>query len=129
MSDQREPSKKQIKSYRDLRVWKQSMDVVTDIYKTTHAFPQEELYGLTAQMRRCAVSIPSNIAEGYGRGTTHDYLRFLRIAMGSLYELQTQLQIAVNLEFVTQDDVEQLFSDTLAIEKMLSALIGKLMRR
>jgi four helix bundle protein len=85
-----------IKTFRDLIVWQKSMVVVTDVYRITGRFPREEMFGLTSQMRRCAVSIPSNIAEGYGRQATGDYICFLQIALGSLYELQTQLEIAHN---------------------------------
>jgi len=81
--------KEEIKTYRDLKVWQRSMDVVTNVYRTSRSFPPDEVYGLTSQIRRSAVSVPSNIAEGYGRGTTTDYVRFLRISVGSLYELQT----------------------------------------
>jgi len=83
-----------IKSYRDLIVWQKSVDLVKNIYLCTQTFPKEEQYGLTNQMRRCAVSIPSNIAEGYGRNSTGDYKRFLHISLGSLYELQTQVEIS-----------------------------------
>ena len=76
-----------IKSYRDLVVWQKSMELVTDMYTITKVFPKEELYALTSQIRRSAVSVPSNIAEGYGRNSTQDYVRFLQIACGSLYEL------------------------------------------
>jgi len=79
-----------IKSYRDLFVWQKAMELVTAVYTITKDFPKEELYGLTAQIRRSAVSVPSNIAEGYGRKSTLEYIRLLQIACGSLYELQTQ---------------------------------------
>ena len=80
----------EIRTYRDLIVWQKSMALVTDVYRVTRVFPKNEQYGLTSQLRRCAVSIPSNIAEGYGRRASNDYLRFLSIANGSLFELQTQ---------------------------------------
>jgi four helix bundle protein len=88
-----------MKTYRDLQVWQKAMQLVTEIYGNTRSFPAEELYGLTSQIRRCAVSIPAKLAEGYGRNSTQDYVRFLRIASGSLYELQTLLEIACNLTF------------------------------
>ena len=93
----------QIKTYRDLLVWQKAMALVTEVYKTTKSFPKDETYGIVSQMRRCAVSIPSNIAEGYGRNSSSDYVRFLRMAMGSLYELQTQFDISLNLGYVTKD--------------------------
>ena len=79
-----------VNSYRDLLVWQKSMSVVTEIYAIAQGFPSSEIYALTSQIRRSAISIPSNIAEGYGRNSTGDYKRFLQIAAGSLFELQTQ---------------------------------------
>jgi four helix bundle protein len=114
-----------MKTYKDLIVWRKSMDLVTQVYKLTKGFPSEEIYSLTAQMRRCAVSIPSNIAEGYARNSSKDYIRFLRVARGSLYELQTQLEIALNLSYLNNNDHEQLQSLNESIAKMLNALIGK----
>jgi four helix bundle protein len=87
---------KKIRNYRDLIVWQKSIALVTEVYSITRLFPKEELYGLISQIRRSAVSIPSNIAEGYGRYSTNDYIRFLQIAIGSLYEFQTQLEIGLN---------------------------------
>jgi four helix bundle protein len=115
-----------MKTYRDLFVWQKAMAFVTEIYRKTKAFPREEVYGLTSQIRRCAVSIPSNIAEGYGRNSTSDYIRFLQIASGSLYELQTQVEISANLEYLSKSEVEQLYSLSREIERMLSSLIRKL---
>lgn len=83
-----------IESYRDLVVWQQAMDLVVSIYETTKAWPKEELYGLTPQLRRAATSVPANIAEGYGRESRASYQQFLRIAQGSLKELETHLLIA-----------------------------------
>lgn len=102
------------------------MTLVTDIYRVSRAFPREEVYGLTAQLRRCAVSIPSNIAEGYGRNATNDYLRFLRITMGSLYELQTQVQIAANLGYLGNGDCVPIFDSAREIERMMGSLLQKL---
>lgn len=116
----------EIKSYRDLVVWQKSMELVRNVYLFTNEFPKEEQYGLTNQLRRCAVSIPSNIAEGYGRNATGDYKRFLQIAVGSLYELQTQIEIAFQLSFLNG----KMFNSTVAlcteIDKMLYSLIKKL---
>ena len=116
----------QIKTYRDLIVWQNSMALVTEIYKLSKSFPKDETYGLTSQMRRCAVSIPSNIAEGYGRNSTSDYVRFLRIAAGSLYELQTQIEIAFKLEYLRKTDFDGLYESTREIERMLTSLSRKL---
>src|SRR5215216_3360360 len=93
----------EIKSYRDLIVWQKSISLVKGVYVVSQSFPKEEQYGLTNQMRRCAVSIPSNIAEGYGRNSTGDYKRFLQVAVGSLYELQTQIEIAFNLDYISKN--------------------------
>jgi four helix bundle protein len=118
-----------IKTYRDLIIWQKSLALVTEIYKITRTFPKDETYGLTAQMRRCAVSIPSNIAEGYGRNSSSDYVRFLRIAMGSLYELQTQLEISLNLKYLKVHNFKKLFESSREIERMLSSLIRKMNAR
>lgn len=116
----------EIKTYRDLIVWQKAMSFVTNIYKLTNEFPKEEIYALTSQIRRSAVSIPSNIAEGFGRNSKKEYVRFLQIAMASLFELQTQLQIAANLEYFTKELFEEFFELSREIERMLSSLIRKL---
>jgi len=116
----------EIKTYRDLVVWQKAMALVTAVYRITKNFPKEESFGLTSQMRRSAVSVPSNIAEGYGRHSTNDYIRFLQIAMGSVYELQTQLEIARNLEYVTTELFNKNYESTRELERMLSSLIAKL---
>ncbi|MDD5695818.1 MAG: four helix bundle protein [Bacteroidales bacterium] len=116
----------EIRSYRDLVVWKKSMSLVTEVYEATAKFPTHEKFGLLLQIRRCAISIPSNIAEGYGRYHTADYVRFLQISLGSLYELQTQLEISVNLRYINNDQYNQLILECNEIEKMLNTLISKL---
>jgi four helix bundle protein len=98
-----------INSYRDLMVWQKAMSLVTEVYAITGNFPSSEMYGLTSQIRRSAVSVPSNIAEGYGRNSTGDYKRFLQIAVGSLFELQTQIEISFNLNYITKDISDNLF--------------------
>ena len=115
-----------MKSYRDLIVWQKAMHFVTLVYKLTNDFPRDEKFGLTAQIKRCSVSIPSNIAEGYGRNYTKDYVRFLQIARGSLFECQTQLEIGVNLGFTKSEEIEPIFQLSIEIEKMLNTLIIKL---
>lgn len=117
-----------IKTYRDLLVWQKSMELVTRIYESVKNFPDEELYALTNQIKRSAVSVPSNIAEGFGRGSTADYTRFLKVASGSLYELQTQLEIAMNLSYLDRYSFDQVYELSTEIEKMLSSLINKLNR-
>jgi len=102
------------------------MELVTTVYAITKKFPKEELYAITSQIRRSAVSVPSNIAEGYGRNSTQDYVRFLQIACGSLYETQTQLEIAVNLNYLTCALYDEVFHKINEIERMLNSLIRKL---
>ena len=116
----------EIKTFRDLIIWQKSMGLVTEIYRMTKRMPKDEEYGLKAQMRRCAVSIPSNVAEGYGRKSTNDYIRFLNITMSSLYELQTQIEIALNLEYIKQEDFDKLHEAAREIERMLSSLVRKI---
>ncbi|MDD4928897.1 MAG: four helix bundle protein [Gallionella sp.] len=109
-------------NYSDLIVWQKSMDLVTGIYKITATFPVEERFGLSLQMRRAAVSIPSNIAEGHGRKATGAYLNHLSIAYGSLMELETQIQIALRLNFLGADETSSLLDQTNEIGKMLNGL-------
>lgn len=115
-----------MKSYRDLIVWQKSVKLVTLIYGLVKRFPDDEKFGLTSQIKRSSVSIPSNVAEGYGRNYTKDYSRFLQISRGSLFEMQTQLEIALNLGFITISDLEDLKKLSVEVEKMLNSLISKL---
>lgn len=89
-----------MKTYRKFIACQKAMNFVTNIYKTTHNFPKEELFGLTSQIRRSAISIPSNFAEGFGRKVNKEFLRFVRISIGSQYECQTQLEISKNIEYL-----------------------------
>jgi four helix bundle protein len=113
-------------TFREIKVWQKAMNFVTNLYKNTRSFPQEELFGLTSQMRRSAVSIPSNIAEGFGRKSTNEFKRFLQISMGSLFELQTQLEISKNLEFLDETVFNELNQDSREIEIMLSSFINSI---
>ena len=115
-----------LKNYKDLKVWQKSYRLCLYIYRITKKFPKEERYGLTSQIRRAAVSIPSNIAEGYGRKTTADYLRFLYIAYGSICELETQLLLSSDLNYVNKENLKALRDDTEEVERMLKALIKSL---
>lgn len=110
-----------VRSYRDLRVWQGSKGLVLSVYKVTQGFPKEEVYGLTSQMRRAAVSVPSNIAEGNAR-STKEYIRFIDIALGSLAELETQMELSESLGFMTQQQMSELFSQTDVIGRMLRKL-------
>jgi four helix bundle protein len=118
-----------ISSYRDLEVWKRSMELVANIYGITQAFPKEELYGLTNQLRRAAVSVPANIAEGWGRGTTREYIQFLRIARGSLFELETLINISSKLEYAKVQNQQQILQEIQEIGKMLNALLKRLRQK
>ncbi len=120
-----EPEKR-IKSYRDLKVWQKSLQLCLAIYRRTKSFPRDELYGLVSQMRRASLSIPSNVAEGVGRRTRKEYARYVNIAMGSLFELQTCLVVAKELGYLGQTDARSLYSDSREIERMMSALAAKL---
>ena len=102
------------------------MSLVTEIYKVTKSFPKEETYTLISQMRRCAISIPSNIAEGFGRRSANDYIRFLNISMGSLYELQTQLEISLNMGYINEGKFTGFYELSRELERMLSSMIRKI---
>jgi four helix bundle protein len=115
-------------SYRDLIVWQKSMSLVEKIYRLTAEFPSEEKFGLVSQMRRAAVSIPSNIAEGYRRSGQKDYIRFCRYSFGSGSELETQLEIAQRLEFVSEGQSKLTLSLLDEVMRMLTAFIRSLER-
>lgn len=112
-----------IQSYRELRVWQKSFVLVRDIYAVTHQLPQEEQFGLTSQIRKCAVSIPSNIAEGQQRNNRKEYRQFLGIAKGSSAELETQLLLVAELYNI---DCTGVLKEVIEIQKMLQALMDKL---
>jgi four helix bundle protein len=115
-----------IKNYKDLDIWKRSIKLVEDIYRLTKSFPKEELYGLTSQMRRAAVSIPSNIAEGFTRFHNKEYKQFLYIALGSCSELSTQIIIASRLKYFDNNKIEQLLNEIDEICRMTMSLIKKI---
>jgi four helix bundle protein len=115
-----------VKSYQDLIVWQKSMELVERVYRMTKTFPKEELYGLSSQIRRAAVSIPSNIAEGQARKSTAEFLNFLSIAQGSRAEAETQTLIARRLGYVTQNQITEILSLLEEISRMLNTLKSKL---
>ena len=117
-----------IRHYRDLDVWCRGMEIVVMIYQITNKFPKSEIYGLTNQIRRAAVSIPSNIAEGYGR-SNKEFGRFLTIARGSLAELETQLEIAQRVKFLQPKDVESINEEISILGKQLNVLSQKVNAR
>ena len=118
-----------MESYRELEVWKKAVSLVVEVYRVTKSFPREELYALTSQMQRASISIPANIAEGWGRGTKKEYIQFLKIARGSLLELETHLIISQKLNYITQRDLEVLLMKTQEVGKMLNGLINSLERK
>lgn len=116
----------EIKTHKDLLVWKKSIDLVEQIYKFTKQFPKEELYGITNQMRRCAVSIPANIAEGSGRKNKAEFIQFLHIALGSASELETHLIISQRLGFLSSNSYDEIMNALNEIIKMICGLINSL---
>ena len=117
-----------IRSYKDLEVWQVAMDLAQACYKVTATFPREEIYGMTAQVRRAAASIAANIAEGYGRETTGSFVQFLRIAQGSLKELETHLSLAERVQLSKANELAPLLSQCERVSKMLRNLIRSLER-
>ena len=115
-----------MQDFKELRVWQQAMDLVDRCYETTDGFPHHERYGLTSQVRRSAVSVASNIAEGCGRGTPREFARFLQIAYGSACELETQLLISERLGLAGPDDVSPLSQDIDRLRRQLAALIARI---
>ena len=118
-----------LKTYRDLDVWQAAMDLVEATYTLTKGLPREERFGLTSQMQRAAISIPANIAEGYGRSHRGDYLHHLSVARGSLMELETHLLIAVRLGFVRREQMIEPWQLTQRVGQMLHRLISSLQPR
>jgi four helix bundle protein len=117
-----------VQSYRDLVVWKKSMTLVLDVYRSTQAFPKPETYGLVAQLRRAAVSIPSNIAEGQARLSTAEFKQSLGHARGSLMEVETQILISQELGYLEHDQSEKLLSASAEVGKILNGLLNSLVR-
>ena len=116
-----------MESYRELIVWQRSMVLVEEVYRLIRRLPAEEKYALSDQLRRAVVSIPSNIAEGYGRNAAKEYVRFLNIARGSKYEVETQLLICVRLHYLEEEDIQHALSLCEEIGRMLNILIKKLL--
>ena len=118
-----------METHKDLRIWQQSIEMVTSIYLMTKAFPKDELFGLVSQMRPAAVSVPSNIAEGYARGTDREKLHFLRISSGSLSEVETQLMLSLNLGYVSKSSYNELSETVTSVWKQLNALISSVKKK
>lgn len=114
-----------MQDFRNLVVWQKAHALVLEVYQLSHSFPREELFGLTSQMRRCGVSVPSNIAEGCGRGSDADFARFLVIAMGSTSELEYQLLLARDLGYVETTHHQSMQDKTIEVKRMLASLIQR----
>ena len=118
-----------METHKDFRVWQQSIEMVTSIYLMTQSFPKEEIFGLTSQLRRASVSVPSNIAEGYARGTDKEKLHFLRISSGSMSEVETQLILGLNLGYIDQEKYNELSETVTSVWKQLNSLISSIKKR
>jgi four helix bundle protein len=116
-----------IKSYRELFAWQKAMDLVALVYRASARFPREEVFGLTSQLRRATVAIPSNIAEGQGRRSTREFLNFLSIAHGSLCEVETQILIAQRLHYLADADVNTLLEMAAEVGRLLNGLSNSLL--
>ena len=116
----------EVRGYRDLVVWQKAMDVVSDVYRLSKSWPKEELYGLTNQIRRAAVSVPANIAEGQGRTGKREFLHHLSIANGSLHETETLLLIALDLGFLDKPTCDELMVRTAEVGRLIGGLIRRL---
>jgi four helix bundle protein len=121
-----EVKQRKVSSYRDLVVWQKSVDLVTDIYAATPTFPRHEVFGLTSQLRRSAVSVPSNVAEGQGRATRGEFIQFLSHARGSLFELETQLHIAGKLGYLPLESSQSLESKAEEVARIFNGLLSSL---
>jgi len=114
-----------MKTFRDLFIWQKAMILVTRTYQITNEFPKYEIFGLTSQIRRCAVSIPSNISEGFGRHSNKDFSRFLNIAISSLFEYQTQIEIAKNINYINESEFKTLYESSRELEAMIFSFANK----
>ncbi|MGA2904047.1 MAG: four helix bundle protein [Candidatus Korobacteraceae bacterium] len=119
----------QLKKYQQLIAWQKAIDLVSDVYSLTSAFPRDEIYGLTSQLRRAAVSIPSNIAEGQGRATKGEFIQFLCHARGSLYEVETQIVIGRNLGYLTLEQQQSISEALGELARILNGLIASLQQK
>ncbi|HMK64178.1 MAG TPA: four helix bundle protein [Thermodesulfobacteriota bacterium] len=118
-----------LRNYKELKVWEKSYQLCLEIYRIAEGFPKIEIYGLISQMRRAALSIPSNIAEGYGRKTLPEYLRFLYIAYGSVCELETQIILSGDLGYIKENQLSKFLKEVGEVERMLQGLIKSLEKK
>ncbi|MGP1273230.1 MAG: four helix bundle protein [Phycisphaerales bacterium] len=122
-------SQQPVRSYRDLEVWRIGVELTVTVYQVSRQLPDDERFGMISQMRRCAASIPANIAEGHGRESTQDFIRFLRMAQGSLKELETHLIVCHRLEFIGDHDLGPILDETDRLGRMTRGLIRSLQER
>lgn len=115
-----------MRNFKELKVWEKSHALTLEIYKVTSCFPREEQFGLVSQMRRASTSVPTNIAEGCGRETNGEMIRFLQIAMGSASELEYQLLLSHDLKFISNDDYKRLENDLIEVKRMLNGFMQKI---
>ena len=113
-----------IKTYKNLRVWQKALDIVDKAYLITNSFPEDEKFGLTSQIRRSSVSIASNIAEGWGRKHTKSFVNYLRIAKGSLYELETQLYLSSDLQYIKKEEFQSIMEQVVSCKKLVNGFIN-----
>lgn len=113
-----------MRNFRDLEIWKDSLKLVKEIYKLTIDLPNAEKFGLISQMNRCSISIPSNIAEGCAKDSQKDFVRFLQISLGSAFELETQLEICIELGFLKREKVKRTFESVIKLQKQIKSLIN-----
>ena len=116
-------------NFKELNIWKRSVDLAVDVYHLTKSFPKEEKFGLTSQITRSAVSVPSNIAEGSGRNTNKDFNNFLGIALGSSFELETQLIIANKIGILKNDSFNSISKETIEVQKMINGFKNKILKK
>jgi four helix bundle protein len=115
-----------MKNFKELHIWQKAMLLVTEIYKLTKQFPKEEIFGLTSQVRRSAISVPSNIAEGFGRKSNKEFERFINIAIGSLFEYQTQIEIGKNINYLNEQQFNTLYEKSRELEAMMISFAQKM---
>jgi four helix bundle protein len=113
-------------NFRELKIWQRSMGLAEEVYKSTGAFPKEEIYGLSSQLRRCAVSVPSNISEGAGRATNKQFRHFLEFSMGSCNEIQTQIELANRFNYISKELTDRIIDEALQVYKMILAFYNSL---
>jgi four helix bundle protein len=127
-SGQRRSSLK-VRRFNDLIAWQKAMDLVEDVYRLTKLFPKDELFGLTSQLRRAAVSIPSNVAEGQSRRSSKEFIQFLSVAQGSLAEVETQVLIATRLQYIPEDHSRGLLEKTAELGRIMNGLVEAISKR